>query len=376
LAKGSEEAGMTAEVSTGGPLGGTRVVELEGIGPGPHAGMMLSDLGADVVMVRRPGLERESPEQVRRGRRLVVADLKAADERAAVLGLIERADVLIEGFRPGVTERLGIGPEDCAARNPRLVYARMTGWGQSGPLAPTAGHDINYIGITGVLHAIGRAGDRPVPPLNLVGDFGGGSLYLVTGILAALVERTRSGRGQVIDAAIVDGTVHLAQQIWAGRAAGAWSDERGVNRLDTGAPYYDVYATSDGGFMAVGALESQFYRQFVDLLGLDPDALPDQHDREGWPVLREAFATAFAARTRDEWAAVFDGTDACTTPVLTFGEAAEHPHLVARGTLAELRRSVQPAPAPRFSRTPPATPGPPPRKSVELADIVAEWSTP
>jgi alpha-methylacyl-CoA racemase len=357
-----------------GPLAGTRVVELAGMGPGPHAAMLLADLGADVILVRRPGTGPEPQKPQHRGRRLVEADLKDPAGRDAVLDLIANADVLIEGFRPGVTERLGLGPDDCAARNAGLVYARMTGWGQDGPLADSAGHDINYIGLTGVLHAIGRAGQPPVVPLNLLGDFGGGSLYLVLGVLAALVERQRSGRGQVVDAAIVDGTSSLAHLIWALRGAGRWRDERGTNRLDSGAPFYDVYATSDGGYMAVGALEPRFYREFVTRLGLDPALLPAQEDAEGWPVLRAAFARAFAARTRDEWAAEFAGTDACTTPVLTFEEAAAHPHLAARETLIDVDGVVQPAPAPRFSRTPAPVPRVPPRAPIAVDTVLAGWA--
>jgi alpha-methylacyl-CoA racemase len=335
--------------------------------------MLLADLGADVILVRRPGTERDSGPQ-HRGRRLVEADLKDPSGRDAVLDLVARADVLIEGFRPGVTERLGLGPDDCAARNAGLVYARMTGWGQHGPLADSAGHDINYIGLTGVLHAIGRAGQRPVVPLNLVGDFGGGSLYLVLGVLAALVERQRSGRGQVVDAAIVDGTSSLAHLIWALRGDGRWRDERGTNRLDSGAPFYDVYETSDGGYMAVGALEPRFYREFVSRLELDPARLPPQNDPEGWPALRAIFARAFATRTRDEWAAVFEDTDACTTPVLAFDEAATHPHLAAREVLIDVDGVVQPAPAPRFSRTPAPVPQAPPRAPVAVDAVLADWA--
>ncbi|TVT26049.1 CoA transferase [Amycolatopsis acidiphila] len=350
----------------GGPLTGTRVVELAGMGPGPHAAMLLADLGADVVQVRRPGAGGQ-----RRGRRIVEADLKDPRDRDAVLGLAARADVLVEGFRPGVAERLGLGPDDCAPRNPRLVYARMTGWGREGPLAERAGHDINYIGLTGVLHAIGRAGERPVPPLNLVGDFGGGSLYLALGILAALVERQASGRGQVVDAAIVDGTCSLAQAIWSLRGAGRWRDERGTNRLDGGAPFYDVYETADGGYMAVGALEPKFYQEFVTGLGLDPAALPAQPDESGWPMLREAFTEAFAAKTRAEWTAVFEDTDACVTPVLAFDEVPAHPHMSARNALVEAGGVLEPAPAPRFSRTPARVPGSGP---ATVATVLRDWS--
>ncbi|WP_371541617.1 CoA transferase [Streptomyces sp. NBC_00554] len=358
-----------------GPLAGTRVLELAGMGPGPHAAMLLADLGADVVRVQRPGTPEDPPgDQLLRGRRYIEADLKSPAGRETVLGLAARADVLIEGFRPGVTERLGLGPADCSARNPGLVYARMTGWGQNGPLSATAGHDINYIALTGVLHSIGRAGERPVVPLNLVGDFGGGSLYLVLGVLAALVERQRSGLGQVVDAAIVDGASGLAQMIWSQRGRGRWSDERGTNRLDTGAPFYDVYETSDGRHMAVGALEPRFYDELVLRLGLDPAALPDRQDRSCWPALRKLFTETFASRTRDEWTEVFAGSDACTTPVLSFGEVAGHPHMAARDAIVELDGVQQAAPAPRFSRTAPAVPRVPPREPVDAAAVLAVWT--
>ncbi|GAB3141390.1 alpha-methylacyl-CoA racemase [Amycolatopsis stemonae] len=333
-----------------GPLAGLRVVELAGIGPGPHAAMVLADLGADVTRVERSGsTDRDA---LLRGRRFVAADLKTAEGLERVQRLVEQADVLIEGYRPGVAERLGLGPDDCLARNPRLVYGRMTGWGQDGPLAQRAGHDLNYLGITGALHAIGRAGERPVPPLNLVGDFGGGSMLLLTGILAALWERERSGQGQVVDAAMVDGVSVLLQMMWAMRGRGEWSDERGTNLLDGGAPFYDTYECADGRYVAVGAIEPQFYAQLLAGLGLEAD-LPDRLDRTGWPALRARFAEAFHSAPRDHWAKVFDGTDACVTPVLTFEEAREHPHLVARGTLTVVDGVPQAAPAPRFSRTVP-----------------------
>jgi alpha-methylacyl-CoA racemase len=361
-----------------GPLEGLRVVELAGIGPGPHAAMLLADLGADVVRIDRPAAAAQAPNDVQpdwllRGRRSVAANLKEPAGRDTALLLIDRADVLIEGFRPGVTERLGIGPDDCLARNPRLVYARMTGWGQNGPLAARAGHDINYISLTGVLHAIGTAGGRPAPPLNLVGDFGGGSLYLALGILAALWERGRSGAGQVVDGAIVDGTSSLAQMIWAFRSIGIWNDRPGSNLLDGGAPFYDTYACADGKYVAVGPLEPQFYAQLLAGLGLDPGRLPLQMDRDGWPLLRARFTEAFATRTRDEWTQVFDGTDACVTPVLTFSEAAQHPHLTARGTLSALDGVTQAAPAPRFSRSAPDKPTAPPAPGADTAAVLRDW---
>lgn len=355
-----------------GPLAGIRVVEFAGLGPGPHAAALLADLGAEIVCVQRPGLipGAEGPfDQIQRGRRVVEVNLKDPDQVEQVLGLIERADVLIEGFRPGVTERLGLGPDVCLERNPRLVYGRMTGWGQQGPLAEVAGHDINYISLTGVLHAIGRKGERPVPPLNMVGDFGGGSMFLVFGILAALVERQSSGKGQVIDAAMVDGVMALSHMMWAFRGLGKWSDERGVNLLDGGAPFYDTYETADGKYMAVGAIEPQFYALLLQGLGLDPAELPAQHDTTTWPQLRKVFTEKFLSKTRDEWVAIFDGTDACVSPVLTFAEAPSHPHIAARGSLIELDGVTQHAPAPRFSRTPAGSPTRPPREATDIASI-------
>ena len=360
-----------------GPLVGLRVIELAGIGPGPHAAMLLADLGADVVRVERPpgGLQlapRES-DQMLRGRRSVALDLKDPADRETLLRLVERADVLIEGLRAGVTERLGVGPADCHSRNPRLIYARMTGWGQHGPLAHCAGHDINYLALTGVLHAIGRADDRPVPPLNLVGDFGGGSMLLTVGVLAALWERERSGIGQVVDAAMLDGVSVLAQMFWSLRACGLWSDQRGRNLLDSGAPFYDTYACADGRYVAVGALEPQFYAALLEGLELAGHALPAQLDQSRWPQLRERFTEVFASRSRDEWAAVFEGTDACVTPVLSFAEVGTHPHVAARGTVIELDGVPQAAPAPRFSRTAPDRPTPPPHPGADTAAVLADW---
>ncbi|MFD5128896.1 CaiB/BaiF CoA transferase family protein [Streptomyces olindensis] len=360
-----------------GPLAGLRVVELAGIGPGPHAAMILADLGADVVRVERPqgtlDLTGGEPDHLLRGRRSVAADLKTSEGRDLVLRLVARADVLIEGFRPGVAERLGVGPEDCHWVNSRLVYGRMTGWGQDGPMAQRAGHDINYISLTGALHAIGRAGERPVPPLNLVGDFGGGSMFLLTGILAALWERERSGEGQVVDAAMVDGTSVLLQMMWAMRARDTWSDERGTNLLDGGAPFYDTYTCQDGRHVAVGAIEPQFYQALLTGLGLDPDTLPAQGDRSGWPVLRDRLAEAFRTRPRDEWAKVFADTDACVTPVLAPGEVPHHPHLTARGTLTEIGGVMQSSPAPRFSRTAPRTPTAPPPPGQDTDSVLTDW---
>jgi alpha-methylacyl-CoA racemase len=363
-----------------GPLVGLRVIELAGIGPGPHAAMLLADLGADVIRVERPSegkqilqLAPTVDDQMLRGRRSVMLDLKDPAGRETMLRLVERADVLIEGLRPGVTERLGVGPSDCCTRNPRLVYARMTGWGQAGPLADRAGHDITYIALTGTLHAIGTAGGKPVPPLNLVGDFGGGSMFLVLGVLAALWERDRSGAGQVIDAAMVDGVSALAQMFWSLRACGLWSDQRGANLLDSGTPFYDTYACADGRYVAVGALEPQFYAALLEGLGLIGEDLPAQLDRAGWPVLRQRFTDVFATRSRDEWVAVFDATDACVAPVLSFAEVPEHPHIAARGTVITVDGVPQAAPAPRFSRTQPDQPTPPPKPGADTAAVLADW---
>jgi alpha-methylacyl-CoA racemase len=348
-----------------GPLDGVRIIEIASLAPAPFGCMIMSDLGADVLRVERPvSCRPDLPEPVdplTRGRSSIGLNLKDPDGVGLLLRLVENADVLVEGFRPGVTERLGFGPAVCAARNPGLIYARMTGWGQDGPLAPTAGHDIDYIGVSGALHPIGRAGERPVPPLNLVGDFGGGGMLLAVGVLAALVERQRSGLGQVVDAAMVDGSALLSSFIYGLRARGAWRDERGVNLLDGGAPFYDTYTTSDGKYVAVGALEPQFYAALLKGLGLEGSELPFQLDPSGWPVLREKFTEIFASRTRDDWTAVFDGTDACVAPVLSPAEAAQHPHNAARGVFTEVAGLTQPAPAPRFGRTAAGQPTPPVR---------------
>lgn len=334
-----------------GPLAGLRVVEFAGLGPGPFACMLLADMGADVVTVQRPDAPAPDARNiVQRGRSLLAADLKSAEDRERVLGLLERADVLVEGFRPGVMERLGLGPDVVAARNPRLVYARMTGWGQDGPLAHTAGHDIGYIAISGALHAIGTR-ERPVPPLNLVGDYAGGSLYLVVGILAALHEAKRSGRGQVVDAAITDGTASLMTHVAAQSLRGRWSERREDNMLDGGAPYYAVYETADGKHMAVGAIEPQFFALLCERIDVPQHLRDAQQDRARWPALRDAIAAIFRTRTRDDWARLLEGTDACCAPVLTLAEAAAHPHHVARGAFTDVDGVPQPAPAPRFSRT-------------------------
>ncbi|AZG48312.1 CaiB/BaiF CoA transferase family protein [Gordonia insulae] len=364
----------TAPRSSGksGPLSAIRVVEFAGIGPGPHAAMLLADLGADVVRVQRPGslpAAGRNADALLRGRPVVEANLKDPADRDTILRLITKADVILEGFRPGVMERLGFGPDDLAAINPGLIYGRMTGWGQEGPRADRAGHDINYISLTGMLHAIGRKEDRPVPPLNLAGDFGGGSMFLVVGVLAALLERQGSGRGQVVDAAMVDGASVLGQMMWAFRGTGLWSDERGVNMLDTGAPYYEVYETSDGKYMAVGAIEPQFYAELISGLGLADADLPGQNDFANWPKLREVFTDTFKSRTRDEWTKVFDGTDACTSPVLDFGEAPADPHMSARSNLVEIDGVMQAQVAPRFSRTSPETPAGPAREAIDATTL-------
>ncbi|MFF0227720.1 CaiB/BaiF CoA transferase family protein [Streptomyces sp. NPDC004629] len=362
-----------------GPLTGVRVVELAGIGPGPFAAMLLADLGADVVRVDRPdgpGLAVDPAHDVtNRNKRSVIVDLKAAGGPARVLDLAERADILIEGYRPGVAERLGVGPEDCHARNPRLVYGRMTGWGQQGPLALRAGHDVAYIAVTGALGMIGQPDRPPAVPANLVGDYAGGSLYLVVGVLAALHHARVSGAGQVIDAAIVDGTAHLTAMIHGMLAAGGWQDRRAANLLDGGCPYYGTYETADGGYMAVGALERRFYEEFLRLLGLD-DLIPARTDPTRWGELRERIATRFKSRTRDAWTAVFEGSDACVAPVLSLREAPRHPHLAARGTFTEHAGLTQPAPAPRFSATPTAVRTAPALPGTGTADVARDWDVP
>ena len=362
-----------------GPLSGLRVVEFEAIGPGPFAGMMLADMGADVLLLDRPGdsdlgIGRERRfDALLRGRRSLVVDLKTPAGVAAALSVCDKADALIEGFRPGVMERLGLGPDVVLARNPRLVYGRMTGWGQSGPLAERAGHDIDYIAVAGVLNAIGRAGDAPLPPLNLVGDFGGGGLLLAFGIACGVIEARTSGRGQVVDAAMVDGAALLAAMFSGFMASGIWRDERGTNILDSGAPWYDTYETRDGRHVAVGAIETKFYAELLARLGLDAALAKTQHDRTTWPALRETLAARFRERTRDEWAAVFADADACVAPVLTFAESRAHPQIVARGGAIEIDGVAQPAPAPRFARTPGAATRPPPERGSGGAEALAEW---
>ena len=360
-----------------GPLAGLKVLEFEAIGPGPFAGMMLADMGADVLVVDRPagsdlGLKRERWYDVlMRGKRSVTLDLKESASKEAALQLIERADALIEGMRPGVMERLGLGPDACLTRNPKLVYGRMTGWGQSGPLAPRAGHDINYIALAGVLNAFGRKGEAPVPPLNLIGDFGGGGMLLAFGVACALLEARSSGKGQVVDAAMVEGASLLAAMFAGFMASGGWRDERGVNILDTGAPWYNVYETKDGKFVSIGAIEERFFHELKERLGLKD--LPDQHDRSRWNQMKDIFTKTFKTKTRDEWCAVFEGSDACFAPVLSFAEARAHPHLAARGSFFSPGQFEQPSPAPRFSRSAPAQPRPAPERGEGGRAALADW---
>ncbi len=340
-----------------GPLAGVKIVELAGIGPGPFAGMLLSDMGADIIRVDRaqqvnPALfGKPNLEPLYRGRRSIGVDLKNPQGKDLVLRLVEGADALFEGFRPGVTERLGLGPDACLARNPRLVYGRMTGWGQDGPMAQAAGHDINYIALAGALAHFGRAGGKPTPPINLVGDFGGGGMFMAFGLVCGILEAQRSGKGQVIDVAMVDGTATLMSMMWGLKQIGAWKEEHGTNVLDTGAPFYDTYETKDGKYIALGSLEPQFYAELLSRLGLDSADLPAQMDASGWPDLEARFTELFKTKTRAEWDEVLLGTDACYAPVLTMSEATNEAHMKARNTIIEIDGVAQPAPAPRFSRT-------------------------
>ena len=357
-----------------GPLAGLRVVEFAGLGPAPFACMLLADMGADVVLVDRRGARIADPLQiVNRGRTLIHADLKSAGDRDSVLQLIDQADVLVEGFRPGVMERLGLGPEETMSRNPRLIYARMTGWGQSGALAQTAGHDINYISLAGALAAIGTR-ERPVPPLNLVGDYAGGSLYLIVGVLAALHEARQSGHGQVVDAAITDGVINLMAHFLAQSQRGSFQERRESNMLDGGVPWYGVYATADGRYMSVGAIEPQFFSVFVDRLGLDEGCKSAQFERERWPVLRQAIADAFLSRTRAQWEQVFADSDACVAPVLALSEAMSHRHNLDRANFVSVDGVVHPAAAPRFSRTPSRPASAPPSQVTDIDQVRRRWS--
>ncbi|NKI16138.1 CoA transferase [Spongiibacter sp. KMU-166] len=340
-----------------GPLKGLRVIEIEGLGPAPFCGMLLADMGAEVISITRKSSDASRAERIsERGKKSVALNLKSTEGVETLLSLCDTADVLIEGFRPGVAERLGFGPEVCSARNPKLVYGRMTGWGQTGPLASAAGHDINYIALSGALHGMGRKGEKPVPPLNLVGDFGGGSMFLVMGILAAIYEAKNSGQGQVVDVSMVEGAANLMHLMYTFLAEGTWQDERGVNLLDGAAHFYDTYETADGKYVSIGPIEPQFYALFLDLVGLDQDTFGNQNDSASWEKKSELLTEVFKQRSRDEWCELLEGTDVCFAPVLSMLEAPLHPHNVERKTFLELEGVLQPAPAPRFSRTPSAVP--------------------
>ena len=363
-----------------GPLQGVKVIELAGIGPGPFAAMMLSDMGAKVIRVERAGAVRggdpaDPPkDSLTRGRQSIGVDLKHPDGIETVLKLVEQADVIMEGFRPGVTERLGLGPDDCFARNEAIVYGRMTGWGQEGPYSSAAGHDINYIALAGALEPIGRAGEKPVPPLNLVGDFGGGGMFLAFGIACALFEAKNSGRGQVVDAAMVDGAATLMSMFWGMKAMGFWQPERGTNMLDTGAPFYDVYETADGKYVSIGSIEPQFYAELLRLSGLgELDDFPSQMDRDQWPAMKITVEEVFKSKTRDEWCELMEHTDVCFAPVLSMEEATQHPHNVERGTFTEIGGVTQQSPAPRFSRTPPEIQGPASHPGQHTDQVLADF---
>jgi alpha-methylacyl-CoA racemase len=358
-------------------LEGIRVLELAGIGPGPHAAMILADMGADVVRVERPGggTEMLPPEQdaVLRNRRSVTANLKDPHDRDTVLRLVDKADVLLEGYRPGVAERLGLGPDICQERNPRLIYGRMTGWGQEGPLAQVAGHDINYLAISGALSMIGREGTKPLAPLNLVGDLGGGSLFLVLGVLGALFERERSGQGQVVDAAMIDGISTLMAMYWTLAEHGQWNRARGTNMTDGGGPFYDTYRCADERYIAIGAVEPQFYDRLLGCLGLDRESMPAQMDQSSWPAVRRQFTDIIATKSRDEWTSIFSGIDACVTPVLKLDEVSEHEHIRARGTIQRVHDQLQPMPAPRFSRSETPSFSRPPIPGSDNEQVFADW---
>lgn len=358
-----------------GPLKDLKIVEVSGIGPGPFCGMLLADLGADVVCVDRPGEPVLDPatDCMRRGKRSVVLDLKTPGDRDVFMQLVEKADALFEGFRPGVMERLGLGPDECLARNGRLVYGRMTGWGQTGPLSQSAGHDINYISLTGVLHAIGREGEKPVLPLNLVGDFGGGALFLALGMVCALFEARHSGQGQVVDAAMTDGSALLMALFHSLRAQGDWTLSRGNNLLDGGAPFYDVYETSDGKYISIGSIEPQFFALLMELSGMQPEQWAGRNDPRSWPELRERLAVLFRTRSREHWCELLEGSDVCFAPVLDFGEAPLHPHNRDRNTYIEVGGMIQPAPAPRFSRTQPEVAFPPHKPGQDQDSVLADW---
>jgi len=358
-----------------GPLKGIKIVEIAGIGPGPFCAMMLADMGAEVIRVDRLSAKGAGSrtDVYLRGRRSIAVDLKHPAGVEAVLRLIEQADALVEGFRPGVMERLGLGPERCLERNPRLVYGRMTGWGQTGPLKDVAGHDINYIALSGALHAIGHRGEKPVPPLNLLGDFGGGGMMLAFGIVCGILEARQSGKGQVIDAAMTDGSAALMAIIYQMKAAGRWNNHRESNMLDGGAHFYDAYECADGKYVAIGSIEPQFYALLLETLGIDDPAFQNQMDARRWPELKARLSAVFKSRTRDEWCAVMEGTDVCFAPVLDLDEAPRHAHNVARGTFVEIEGVTQPAPAPRFSRTAPAIQSPPAIAGEHTEEVLADW---
>ena len=362
-----------------GTLSGYKIVEFAGIGPAPMCAMLLADMGAEVLRIDRAedaalGITLEAKYSLlSRGRKSVAIDLKRPEGVPAAMKLVEKADALLEGFRPKVMERLGLGPDECLKRNPRLIYGRMTGWGQEGPLAHAAGHDINYIALSGVLASIGRKGQAPVPPLNLVGDFGGGGLYLALGVVAGLLEAQKSGKGQVVDAAMVDGAASLLTAIYGMHASGMWSDKRGDNILDTGAHFYDVYETKDGEFVSIGSIEAKFYAELLKLSGLEGQEMPRQMDRKAWPDLKEKFAALFKTKTRAEWCKIMEGSDICFAPVLSMAEAPSHPHNQLRGTFVEVEGVVQPGPAPRFSRTPSKIQRPPAKPGEHTEEALREW---
>lgn len=373
---GDLEGHMKTGARPGGPLSGFRVVEMEGLGPAPFAAMWLADMGATVLRINRPGQRSNQTraEIMNRGRRSIAVDMKRPGASELVLRMIETSDALLEGFRPGVMERLGLGPDICLARNPRLVYGRMTGWGQDGPLAQRAGHDINYISLTGALAAIGTAESGPVPPLNLLGDFGGGGMLLIAGVLAALLECGKSGRGQVVDAAMIDGTSLLMAMMWGNRHNGKWLEQRQSNFLDGAAPFYGTYCCADGGFVAVGAIEDPFWQALLERCGVDDPVLrAHAHDKAQWPALRARMAAIFLTRPRDEWCRMLEGTDACLTPVLTMSESLSHPQAIARAAFIELDGVQQPAAAPRFSRTPAVLPTVPPLVGEHSTAILREF---
>ncbi|MCZ6472839.1 MAG: CaiB/BaiF CoA-transferase family protein [SAR324 cluster bacterium] len=365
-----------------GPLAGIKVVEMAGIGPGPFCAMALSDMGAEVLRIDRTepsglGIVLDPKfDLLKRGRRSVAIDLKDARGAETVLRLVEQADALIEGFRPGVMERLGVGPDECLRRNPRLVYGRMTGWGQDGPMAKDVGHDINYIALAGVLHCIGSQGGVPVPPMNLVGDFGGGAMFLAFGIVSALLEAAKSGKGQVVDVSMVEGAAYLMTSIYGLHASGIWNNERGSNLLDGGAHYYNVYETSDGKYVSVGAIEPKFYQQLLERTGLEGEELPGQQDRDAWPQFRRRLAEIFKTHTRDEWCEIMEGAEVCFAPVLYMDEVRGHSQNAARESFLDIDGVVQPAPAPRFSRTASQVQSPPARRGEHSAAALKDWGIP